>query len=187
MSDLLTNVFASDLFSTTALVAAVNKMPHVPGQAGALGIFPTQGVTTTSIVIEEQDGVVRLIPDTPRGAPPNRVESKRRKAYSIRMPHFPTAWAIAADQLQNVRAFGSASMQQTLERVRDQELGNHVASLDATVEYGRIGALKGVIYDADGSTVLLNLFDAFGVTQDTTHNFALTTAGTEVHEKCTAV
>ncbi|MDX2221156.1 MAG: major capsid protein, partial [Rhodospirillaceae bacterium] len=29
--------------------------------------------------------------------------------------------------------------------------------------------------------------DAFGVTQDTTHNFALTTAGTEVHEKCTAV
>lgn len=187
MSDILNNVFTGDLFSTTSLTAAVNKMPHVPGQAGALGIFEPQSITTTTITIEEQDGVVRLIADTPRGAPPTRIAQARRKAITIRVPHFPTAWGIMADQIQNLRAFGGGSVLQTIEQVRDRELQSHISSLSATIEYGRIGSLKGTILDADGNTELLDLFDAFGVVQDDPYVLALTTSGTVVREKCTAI
>jgi hypothetical protein len=36
---------------------------------------------------------------------------------------------------------------------------------DATVEYQRINALQGIILDADGETVIYNLYNEFGVTQ----------------------
>ena len=47
-----------------------------------------------------------------------------------------------------------------------------------TLEYLRMGALKGVILDADGST-LYDLYSEFGITAKTV-SFALGTAGTEV-------
>ena len=39
--------------------------------------------------------------------------------------------------------------------------------LDATIEYQRIGAIKGSIIDSDGTTVISNLFTAFSLTQQT--------------------
>lgn len=186
MSDFLTDVFSSDAFSVQTLTAAVNKMPHVPGQAGALGIFEEQGVPTTSIVIEEESGVVSLIPNTTRGAPANKVGSSTRKARTIAIPHFPTRTRIMADEVRNLRAFGQASSLKTVEQARDNKMANHMASLDATLEYGRIGALKGVIKDANGSTTILDLFAEYGLTQDTT-SFALGTAETKIRTKCMVV
>jgi tyrosyl-tRNA synthetase len=51
-----------------------------------------------------------------------------------------------------------------------------------TLEHMRMGALKGVILDADGSE-LLNLYEAFEI-QPKTINFALATATTDVKKKC---
>jgi hypothetical protein len=51
-------------------------------------------------------------------------------------------------------------------------------SLEATIEYHRIGAIMGKIYDADGSTIL-DLHTTFGVSQ-TTVDFAFTTATTDI-------
>ena len=45
-----------------------------------------------------------------------------------------------------------------------------------------MGALKGIILDADGST-LYNLYDEFGITSKTI-NFALATDNTNVRQKC---
>jgi hypothetical protein len=44
---------------------------------------------------------------------------------------------------------------------------------DATLEHLRIGALKGQILDADGATVIYDLFDQFGVTAIAEINFDL--------------
>jgi hypothetical protein len=52
------------------------------------------------------------------------------------------------------------------------------AKMEITWEHLRMGALKGVILDADGST-LYDLYSEFGITAKTV-NFALTTASTEV-------
>lgn len=57
-------------------------------------------------------------------------------------------------------------------------------NLDATIEYQRMGAIKGQILDADGSTVLLDLFTTMGVAQQT-KAMVLGTAGTKVKQKVT--
>lgn len=185
MSELITDIFNSDAFSVTSLTAAVNELPYVPGQAGKLGIFEESGIPTTTFAIERNKGVVSLIPNTPRGASANLVERNRRELRNFTVPHLPTRVSIPADSLRNVRAFGSNQLQ-SLEEVRNQHMMNHMNSLDATVEYQRVGALKGKIYDSDGSTLIYDLFSEFSLTQDTTA-FALTTSTTDVLGKCATV
>ena len=159
------DVFNNSAFSTTSLTSAVNKMPFLPGRAGRLGIFDEAGIDTTTVMIEQRDGVLQLIPDTPRGAPPRQHNSNRREARTFRVPHFPLEGAIMADEIQNVRMFGSENQLETIQAKVSEKLEEMLRSLDATVEYGRIGAIKGIILDADGSTVIHDLFTEFGVTQ----------------------
>lgn len=52
---------------------------------------------------------------------------------------------------------------------------------DVTLEYHRIGAIKGQILDADGATVLFNLFTEFNVVQQT-KDFVLSNVATDVRQ-----
>ena len=54
--------------------------------------------------------------------------------------------------------------------------------LDLTIEHQRIGAVKGIVMDADGTTPLLNLFTEFGVTQEV-YDMQLDVDATKVHQK----
>lgn len=175
------DIFNSDAFRMVSMTDAINRVPYVPGLAGQLGIFRETGITTTSVMVEEQDGNLALVPNTLRGAPPNQNRSGRRRARSLVVPHLPLEDVIMASQVQNVRAFGGTQLQ-ALEQVRDQKLSEMSSKLDATVEYGRIGAIKGVILDADGSTVIYDLFDEFDRTQESV-DFVLGTGSTDVKGK----
>lgn len=182
MDNLLTDIFNSDLFSCTSLSSAVNNMPFVPGKVGDLGIFEEAGITTTTVALEQQDGVVRLIADQPRGAPGKVIQTNRRVAYAMKAYHLPTRASIMADEIQNVRAFGGSQLQ-TIEMVRNQKMQSHMASLDATLEYQRIGAIKGILTDADGSTEKLNMFSLMGLTQDV-NSMELDQTTTSVRKEC---
>src|SRR4051812_40538270 len=97
--DTLTDVFNSDLFSTTSLTASVNKMPFVPGRIGQLGIFTEMGIPTTQLMIEEIGGTLALVPNTKRGAPAKVIDRARRVGRSLTLPHLPTRFSIMADQI----------------------------------------------------------------------------------------
>jgi hypothetical protein len=84
-----------------------------------------------------------------------------------------------------VRRFGGEDAEQLGNLVNDK-LETCRAKHDITLEHLRMGALKGVIYDADGTTVLYDLYSAFGVTQKQV-DFVLGTAGTDVRAKCLEV
>jgi hypothetical protein len=168
----------------TEMTAAINKQPYVPGRIGQLGIFEEKGITTTSIIIEEQSGSLSLVPSTPRGAPPAQNTQSKRKQRSLVVPHLPIEDTVLASEVQDIRAFGTTQLQ-AVEQVRDQKLATMANRLDATLEYHRVGAIKGTVLDADGST-LFNLFTEFGVVQDTV-DFLLGTAATPLLTKCTDV
>src|SRR5712671_3094091 len=99
------DVFKSDAFSVTTLTDAINKMKFVPGRLGSLGLFRSSGVTTTSIFVDERDGVLSLIAPTPRGGPGHTMERAARQARSFRVPHFEINGAVMADEVQGVRAW----------------------------------------------------------------------------------
>ena len=161
------DIFNDDAFSLVSLTKAINEQPYVPGRIGALGLFSEEGINTTSVSAEYDGATLSLVPAGQRGAPAPNVKSDKRKLINFNTIHLPQRARIPADQIVGVRAFGSDSELQTVQTVVNKRLAKMRYALDATIEYQRIGALKGQILDANGSTVLEDLFTRFGLTQQT--------------------
>ncbi len=181
------DIFSNNAFSMISLTDAINKIPFVPGRIGQLGIFDETGISTTSVMIEERDGSLSLIDTTPRGAPAVQNTANKRKARSLVVPHIALEDTILADEVQNVRAFGSDNQLEGVQNVVNFRLAEMSRKHDATLEYLRIGAIKGQILDADGTTVLYDLFSEFGVSQYSEIDFDLDNASPAsgaVRKKC---
>lgn len=170
------DIFSSDAFSVLSLTDAINNKPFKPGQVMSLGLFQELGITTTSVMIEEKDGVLYLVENKPRGASGKQNQTGKRKARSFVVPHLPVEDMIMADEVQNVRAFGSENQLEGVQAVVDSRVMTMSESLDATLEHLALGAIKGTILDADGSTPIYNLFTEFGVNQSAEVDFDLDNA-----------
>lgn len=175
------DVFKSDAFSMVSMTDAILKAPFQPGRLGALNLFGSRGITTTTVVVEEKDGRLELIADSPRGGPSTTIGAKKRTARSFRVLHLEKESRVLADEVQGIRAFGQETQAETVQQLVAERMIDLRAFHEVTLEHLRIGALKGQILDADGTTVLFNLFTEFGVSQQT-HDIDL---GTEdVRTEC---
>ena len=83
------NVFDSDAFNLQSLTAAINKQPYAPGVLGGLGLFDEQGISTTTALIEEQNGVLNLVDVAPRNGVGQAVGDTKRAVRSFAIPHMP--------------------------------------------------------------------------------------------------
>jgi hypothetical protein len=176
------DIFNTDAFSVSSLTAALNKPTEgqaVPSVIDALFLPGERGISTTTAWVERRGDTLALVPAAERGAPGDTVSSARRDAVPFNAIHLPTVGGINADQVQNVRAFGSESEQQVVERLVQDELERMRRNLAATITYHRMGAIKGQVLDANGSSVLLDIFTAFGVSQQTM-SMELDQSGTDV-------
>lgn len=166
---------AGGAFSMMTLTALVNELPHIPTRLGELGIFEQRGMRTINASVERSRNVLNLVPVTPRGGPGPQGQRNERSLIQVPTVRLYKEDTVMADEIQDVRAFGTEndllSLQDEL-NTRNQTLSNDI---EATVEYHRIGALKGIVYDASGA-VLLNLFDTFGVVAQTEVAFDLRAA-----------
>lgn len=156
------DVFNQDAFGVISLTDAVNKIPFIPGQIGQMGLFQENGVSTLTVMIEEQEGSLALIPIRPRGGEPNINRHNRRTVRALTIPHLPLEDQINADEVQGVRAFGSETAVQSVQQIANDRFAEMSGKLDATLEHMRVGTIKGTVLDADGST-FLDLFSAFNV------------------------
>ena len=176
------DIFNDDAFSVVSLTKAIEDTPFVPGRVGQLGIFSEEGVSTTSISIEKIGSTVSLVPAASRGSSGRPMGNDKRQMLPFTATHLPQRASILADEVQNLRAFGSETEVETAQRLMNRKLAKMRRDLDTTIEYQRIGAIKGSILDSDGTTELLNLHTAFG-TSVTSHSLVLGTAGTLVRNK----
>lgn len=186
---MLMNIFDSDAFSFISLTDVVNNLPHKPGRIGSMNLFGEEGIRTTRASIEENDGVLYLVPSVPRGAPSTPHPVGGRRLLEIPTVHLPVRATIYAASLQDVRARGEETELEQVQEVVNAKLAEIRRSLEATIEWQRLGALKGRVLDADGSE-LLNLFTLFQVAQPTEIDFDLDAASPApgaVRAKCSAV
>jgi hypothetical protein len=172
------NPFSNDAFNMVALTAAINKVPNNYGRLEQLNLMPAEGVRTRTILIEEMSGVLNLLPTMPVGAPGSLGTQGKRKVRSFVIPHIPHEDVVPPEEVQGLRAFGSENDLEALSNLIAKKLQNMRNKHAITLEHLRMGALKGVILDADASTIY-DLYSEFGITQKTV-NFALTTNTTEV-------
>lgn len=182
MPDLIINPFDTDAFSMANLCAAIDILPNKYGRINQLGLFGDEGITTRTAIVEERNGVLNLLKTQPVGAPGTQNKLGRRKVRSFVIPHIPLDDVIRPEEFQGVRPFGQGSGLETLAAVMNNHLQTAKDKFAITIEHLRMGALKGIILDADGS-VLYDLYSEFGITPKTI-NFALTTDTTDVPAKC---
>lgn len=147
-------------FSVAALTAALNRQPFVPGQLGATGIFNEDGVSTTYVKVERNDGTLIIIEPTPRGGPGSTIDDDDRDSVLFPIDHYEINDKVNADEVQGVRMFGSDNELETMQSRVDSKLEKHARSFDATLEHQRIGAIKGIVLSGKGR-VLHNLYDRF--------------------------
>lgn len=179
------NVFDRPEFNMAALTAAINRLPNRYGRVSELGLFTPKGVTTTSIQVEEKAGTLKLLPTVPREAPAPQKTQSKRKLRSFAIPTIKVEDAVLPNDAQNVRAFGSENAMMAILEIVTDKLQDIRDTFDQTIEYMRVHALKGVLKDGAGTT-LYNFYTEFEIQQKSV-NFALTTSGTEVLEKCMEV
>lgn len=177
------DIFNDDAFSLSSLTAAINETPYVPGRLGELGLFENEGINTTRLDIEKDGATLALVPAADRGAPGVQVAGDKRTLIPFNTLHLPQESTLVADEIQGLRAWGSETEAEAVAAYVAKRQAKHRRQLDATMEHLKIGAVKGILMDADGTTPLLNTFAAFGISQ-TTHDLVLGTNGTKVRTKC---
>ena len=178
----MNNPFDNPSFSMSALTAAINILPNNYGLMESMGLFPAKPVRFRSVVVEEKNGILTLLPTMPVGSPGTVGKRGKRKLRSFAIPHIPHDDVVLPEEVQGIRAFGSETEVQTVASVMAEHLQTMRNKHSITLEHLRIGALKGIILDADGSE-LYNLFNLFDITPKVV-NFQLSNAATDVKKKC---
>jgi len=177
------DVFKADGFSLESLTAAINAAPHQPARISELGLFGENRVSTTQVMVEEQSGQLSLIPTSPRGGVPDTIGKDGRTVRSFAVPHLARESKVYADEIQNIRAFGTETEEQSIQSIVNARLATLRAMHEVTLEYHRMGAIKGIVYDSNGTTAIYNLFTEFNVAQQT-NAIALGTPTTDVRAEC---
>ena len=152
------------VFDCTEMTAAVNKLPALPVYFRRL--FEVKGVKTTTVSLDIRKGRIVLIGDSERNTAPESLAGRgaKREWMHLSCAHLAMSDTLAPEDLQDVRAFGSTEPISVAEVYNDkmQQLKDNMT---ATMEFHRLGAIKGVVLDANGTTVLHDIFNTFGVTK----------------------
>ncbi len=176
-------------FTVAELTAAINQFPVQWGRVSQSGLFTDRGIRTREIVIEDRSGTLAVLNTHDWGADGTVPGPIARKTYAFGIKQTVHEDIVSAADVQGIRAFGSdagVNGLQTIESEVALRLQRMRAKHDITLEHKRMGALKGNVLNADGSTSLANLFTTFGVTQ-TTVDFVLGTSTTKILDKCAEV
>lgn len=173
------DIFNDDAFSVSALTQTIVDIPRVPTQLGDEKLFSEYGIRTTTMMIEREGSTLKLVPTAPRGGVRDTVGRGKRKMIPIAAVHLPQGDAVMADEVQGIRAFGSETEVQGVQQLIKRQLTAMKGNIDLTLEHMRVGALKGQVLDADGVTVLWDLYQIFGMTRQVI-GFNINTASSSV-------
>lgn len=170
-------------FSLTSLTQAITSLPNQYGKIVQSGLFQWRPGLTPTIAVEMRGGVLSLVPTRAWGAPGNKNLSTKRSMKGFVIPHTPLEDLVLAQDIMGVRQFGSETAVETITGRVNDKLQEMKTKIDQTMEWRQMTALKGIVLDADGSTVIENVFTAFGVTQKVI-DFDLDNSSSDVRGKC---
>lgn len=169
------DVFNADPFSMAELTAAVNKIPRVPTLLGDMGLFTPKSIRTEIASFDQNAGSIGLIQTSARGAPLDGRTRDVRTMRHLSAPRIAKSDSLYASELANLRAFGTESELAVVQTEVAARMANLVGDVNLTWENMRLGAIQGIVTDADASTIY-SLYTLFDVTQQTEVDFDLDNA-----------
>lgn len=177
----------ADLFTTASLTASINKLPFKPTMIGQWNLFEEKGINTTSVIIDERQGRLALVPNISRNGDPVPQTRLARIRRTLTATHLPVQATIRPEELQNLGTFGEGEeLINAQAQVINDRLQSLKDSIDTTREFQRLGALRGKIFDYDGTTLITDLYAEFGVTKATS-NIAFSVTTTDIRGALMAV
>lgn len=173
------DIFHSKAFSLIEMTDAVNKVPYQPTAISRLGLFGVRRVRTPFVAIEERSGILTLIQTSLRGEPINRDKNaEKRVLRNFNTARLADSSTINAAEIEGIRAFGTESeLMQVAAEVMRRVSGDTgiLRNFELTWERQRLGAVQGIVLDADGSTIY-NWFTEFAIAQADEIDFDLDNA-----------
>lgn len=180
------DIFRDDAFSMISMTEALEKVYEPTSDLIKSGLFNPLPINTEHLMFDMRERHFNILPVTDRGAPmPFRTFSKGAKIAFDTFKIGESA-KLRASELAYLLQFGTpdkmlAGAQKEI-AVRQQAL---LTDIDATLEHMALSAIDGRLIDKDG-TVIVDFFQAFGLTRNPTVDFALATLKDgELKEKLT--
>lgn len=173
-------------YTSLDVTTEVNRLPNTFGLLNALGIAPIEPLSSRNVRIDFRDGFVYVLSAEEPGSPPSIGPDESEGGVIMEIPHFPHFENISVNDVENRLQVVNG---QVTPRSLDRELARKLKLIrthhSITLEFIRLGMLRGLIKDGKGKT-LHDLFSLFGITKKTV-DFKLGTAGTDVRAKCEEV
>jgi Phage major capsid protein E len=179
------NPFDTGGYSLAEMTQAINILPDIHSRLSQIGLFRFQGVTQRSVIIEQFEGILSLLPTVPLGGPATLGQREGRSMRSFALPWIPHDDVILPSDIQGVPAIGVSDAADPLLEVMNRKLTLMRRKHAQTREYMEMNALRGIVKDGAGAT-LYNYFTEFGLAQIAV-DFVLGTAGTNVQGKVRTV
>jgi len=154
-----------NLFLTRTLTAAINAMrPASTVIYDRLFRKHEHMEPTDRLAFDVITGSESILANLSVYAPATIGNKTGRRTVTLQAPRLAEKRLINAAELNAVRAFGSQLSVQLMKTMLNRELTDMRAKFDRTLEFWASRALRGIIYDADMSTQLIN----FGLDSDHT-------------------
>ena len=169
-------------FDSVTLTDEVNLIPNDYGMLNALNLFPAEPISTTVVGIDRVGNSIRVLPDKPRGTRGPEMGADNENIFYLKVPHFPVADKIGPQDIQDKAVIVNGRPQPaTVDTATAKKLAKLRRSHAITREYLKFQALKGLVKDGDGRTIV-DLYAFFGITKVTV-DLVLGTPGTDIVSK----
>ncbi|MEE4012104.1 major capsid protein [Roseibium sp. FZY0029] len=173
-------------YTNVELTDEVNRIPNLFGLINALNLAPGEPMASRLVRIDYRDGQLVVLAAEEPGAPGQMSEQDDVGGTILTIPHFPHLETIKAEDLAGgLEVINGVLQSRNLDTETARRLSRVRNHHSVTLEYIRMGMLRGLIKDGRGRT-LYNLFTVLNLTKKTV-DFKLGTAGTKVVEKCEEV
>jgi Phage major capsid protein E len=83
------NPFDAGGYPLAEMTTAINILPNMYTRLGQMGLFRFEGVTQRSVIIEQADGVLNLLPTVPLGGSATVANRDSRSMRSFTVPWIP--------------------------------------------------------------------------------------------------
>lgn len=103
------DIFKGDAFSAMELGEAIRIIPNQWGTIGEMGLFSSKSIRGTKFSVEMKNGVIQLVGSSERGTPLGGQRRAKRDLVDFRTERFGKTSEITADDIDNIRAYGSVT------------------------------------------------------------------------------
>lgn len=165
--ELSLDILRNDTFSYVNLQRVAGNTTYVPTTLGRMQLFTPRPIIGNTVHLYEEDSTIRLVPTTELYTPDIRLIYDQGRMRALQTTGLRQVTSVRASELVSI---ANMSLPETI-RVRNaiNILSNRTqrmkTNLEFTKELHRFGAVQGKVLDADGTTVVADFFEIFGLSQ----------------------